>query len=215
MTIKVSLSKPTLKEYIRFTEWSIHDLQKVKRISKSFRYRDECISNKISIKENFIRSFLEVYNSLIYLRDYIHTSEDAIELYCKQFGSPRDLQCYQLINSGAERLKAWGTNDYRQLCLNLSKKLSTKEVEYVIHEYFQTIAYDELNSQDISTFFELDCYDIYVGPHRAYCCDLFEKYHKIYTGLKAEHEYIIKPITLEITKNANSYYTKLYKSMSN
>lgn len=215
MTIEVSLSKPTLKEYIRFTEWYIYDLQKVKTISKSFRYRDECISNKVSIKENFIRSFLEVYNSLIYLKDYIHTSEDAIELYCKQFGSPRDLQCYQLINSGAERLKAWGTNDYRQLCLNLSKKLSTKEVEYVIREYFQTIAYDELNSQDISTFFEHDNFIINASPHRAYCCDLFEKYHKIYIGLKTEHEYIIKPITLEVAKNANSYYTKLYKSMSN
>lgn len=215
MTIEISLSKSTLKEYIKFTEWYLYDLQKAKTISKSFRYRDEHILSNVSTKENFIRSFLEVYNSLIYLKDYKHTSEDAIELYCKQFGSPRDLQCYQLINSGAERLKAWGTNDYRKLCLDLSEKISSKKVEYVIHEYFQTLAYNDLSIHDLSDFFELDCYDMYVGPHRAYCCDLFEKYHKIYTGLKAEHEYIIKPVTLEVTKNADSYYKKLYKSMSN
>lgn len=215
MTIEVSLSKSTLKEFIKFTEWAIYNSQQVKTISKSFRYRGESIRSNISSKENFIRSFLEVYNSLVYLRDYIEPSANGIELYCKQYGSPRDLQCYQLINSGAERLKAWGTNDYRQLCLNLSEKLSSKKVEYVIHEYFQTIAYNDLSIHDLNDFFELDCYDMYVGPHKDYCCDLFERYHKIYTGLKTEHEYIIKPVTLEVTKNANRYYKRLYSSIAN
>lgn len=216
MTIEVSLSKPTLKEYIRFTEWYIYDLQKVKTISKSFRYRDECISNKVSIKENFIRSFLEVYNSLIYLKDYIHTSEDAIELYCKQFGSPRDLQCYQLINSGAERLKAWGTTDYNQLCLDLSKKLSPTEVQSIIHSYFEFLAYEneKPDNHGLGTFFEHDNFIINASPHRAYCCALFEKNYRVYTCLKTEHEYVIKPITLEVFKNANNFYKKLYNSMS-
>lgn len=211
MTIEVSLNKPTLAEYIKFTEWMLQNLQKTKSLARCFNIRDKYSANSIDAKTNFIRSFLEVYNSIIYLRDYIHTSEDAIELYCKQFGSPRDLQCYKLINSSAERFKFWSTGDYRQLCLELSEKLSPRAVEYIMHEYFQFLPSD----YDLSAFFKLDYFDINTAPHKAYCCALFEKYHRIYTGLKTEHEYIIKPLNLEVTKSANNYYGILYNSMPN
>lgn len=213
MIIEVNFSKSTLDKYINATTWMLKDLQKTKKLVRSFC--DHTTSNKIiSTKESFIRAFLEVYNHYTYLQHSIHTA-DSIDIYCKQLGSHRDLQCYKLINSSAERFKAWYTNDYRQLCIDLSEKLSSTEIQNITHDYFVFLAYEKPTDHGLDTFFEYDSYNVNVAPHTAYCCALFEKNYRVYTGLKAEHEYIIKPITLEVVKNANNYYKKLYNSMSN
>lgn len=210
MTIEVNFSKSILDKYINATSWMLKDLQKTKKLVRSFC--DNTTFNKIiSTKESFIRAFLEVYNHYTYLQYSLHTA-DSIDIYCKQLGSHRDLQCYKLINSSAERFKAWYTDDYRQLCVDLSKKLSSTEIRNIIHDYFVFLAYEKPTDHGLGTFFE---YNVNVAPHTAYCCALFEKNYRVYTGLKAEHEYIIKPITLEVVKNANNYYKKLYNSMSN
>lgn len=214
MIIETSFSKPVLKENIRLTSWMIEKLQKDKSLFKSFSdnitYHKNTY-NKEYTKEAFVKAFLEVYNNYACLKHILHTSNtiDSIDMYCKQLGSHRDLQCYKLINSSAERFKAWSTVDYCQLCLDLSKKLSSTEVQSVIHAYFVFLAREKPSNHGLDTFFEYD------APHNAYCCALFEKNYRVYTGLKTEHEYIIKPITLEVVKNANNYYRKLYNSMSN
>lgn len=214
MTIEVNFSKSILDKYINATAWMLKDLQKTKKLVRSFC--DNTTFNKaLSTKESFIRAFLDVYNNYAYLKHYTADSIEGIDMYCKQLGSHRDLQCYKLINSSAERFKAWNTNDYRQLCIDLSKKLSSTEIHNITHDYFVFLAYEKPTDHGLGTFFEYDSYNVNVAPHTAYCGALFEKNYRIYTGLKAEHEYIIKPITLEVVKNANNYYKKLYNSMSN
>lgn len=216
MTIEVNFSKSILDKYINATAWMLKDLQKTKKLVRSFC--DNTTFNKaLSTKESFIRAFLEDYNHYAYLKHSLHTADsiDSIDIYCKQLGSHRDLQCYKLINSSAERFKVWNTNDYRQLCIDLSKKLSSTEIQNITHDYFVFLAYEKPTDHGLDTFFEYDSYNVNVAPHTAYCCALFEKNYRVYTGLKAEHEYIIKPITLEVVKNANNYYKKLYNSMSN
>ena len=214
MTIEVNFSKSILDKYSNATAWMLKDLQKTKKLVRSFC--DNTTFNKaLSTKESFIRAFLDVYNNYAYLKHYTADSIEGIDMYCKQLGSHRDLQCYKLINSSAERFKAWNTNDYRQLCIDLSKKLSSTEIHNITHDYFVFLAYEKPTDHGLDTFFEYDSYNVNVAPHTAYCNALFEKNYRIYTGLKAEHEYIIKPITLEIVKNANNYYKKLYNSMFN
>ena len=214
MTIEVNFSKSILDKYSNATAWMLKDLQKTKKLVRSFC--DNTTFNKaLSTKESFIRAFLDVYNNYAYLKHYTADSIEGIDMYCKQLGSHRDLQCYKLINSSAERFKAWNTNDYRQLCIDLSKKLSSTEIHNITHDYFVFLAYEKPTDHGLGTFFEYDSYNVNVAPHTAYCGALFEKNYRIYTGLKAEHEYIIKPITLEVVKNANNYYKKLYNSMSN
>lgn len=217
MTIEVNFSKSILDKYINATACMLTDLQITERLVKSFC--DNTTNNKtISTKESFIRAFLEVYNHYAYLNAYLKYSlhtVDSIDIYCKQLGSHRDLQCYKLINSSAERFETWYTDDYRQLCIDLSKKLSSTEIQNITHDYFVFLAYEKPTDHGLGTFFEYDSYNVNVAPHSAYCCALFEKNYRVYTGLKAEHEYIIKPITLEVVKNANNYYKKLYNSMSN
>lgn len=213
MIIKVNFSKKILDEYINATSWMLKDLQKTKKLVRSFC--DHTTINKaLSTKESFIRAFLDVYNYYAYLKHSLYTA-DSIDMYCKQLGSHRDLQCYKLINSSAERFKAWNTDDYRQLCIDLSKKLSSTEIQNITHDYFVFLAYEYPIDHGLDTFFEYDSYNVNVASHSAYCCALFEKNYRVYTGLKAEHEYIIKPITLEVVKNANNYYKKLYNSMPN
>lgn len=216
MTIKVNFSKSILDKYINATACMLKDLQKTKWLINCFC--DNTGYNKaISTKESFIRAFLEVYNHYAYLTHSLHTADsiDSIDMYCKQLGSHRDLQCYKLMNSSAERFETWYTDDYRQLCIDLSKKLSSTEIQNITHDYFVFLAYEKPTDHGLGTFFEYDSYAVNVDPHSAYCCALFEKNYRVYTGLKAEHEYIIKPITLEVVKNANNYYKKLYNSMSN
>ena len=217
MTIEVNFSKSILDKYINATTWMLKDLQKTKKLVRFFC--DYTTINKaISTKESFIRAFFDVYNPYAYLKQMLlHTADsiESIDMYCKQLGSHRDLQCYKLMNSSAERFKAWYTNDYRQLCLDLSKKLSSTEIQNITHDYFVFLAYEKPTDHGLGTFFEYDSYNVNVAPHTAYCNALFEKNYRVYTGLKAEHEYIIKPITLEVVKNANNYYKKLYNSMSN
>ena len=214
MTIEVNFSKSILDKYSNATAWMLKDLQKTKKLVRSFC--DNTTFNKaLSTKESFIRAFLDVYNNYAYLKHYTADSIEGIDMYCKQLGSHRDLQCYKLINSSAERFKAWNTNDYRQLCIDLSKKLSSTEIHNITHDYFVFLAYEKPTDHGLDTFFEYDSYNVNVAPHTAYCGALFEKNYRIYTGLKAEHEYIIKPITLEVVKNANNYYKKLYNSMFN
>lgn len=216
MIIEVNFSKKILDEYINATSWVLKDLQKIKRLVRYFC--DNTTNNKtLSTKESFIRAFLEFYNRYAYLKhmSYTSTTTDGIDMYCKQLGSHRDLQCYKLINSSAERFKAWNTDDYRQLCIDLSKKLSSTEIQNITHDYFVFLAYENPTDHGLDTFFEYDSYNVNVASHSAYCCALFEKNYRVYTGLKAEHEYIIKPITLEVAKNANNYYKKLYNSMFN
>lgn len=217
MTIEVSFSKKILDKYINGISWMLKDLQKTKDLTKSF-YSITTYNKTISTKESFIRAFLEVYNHYAYLKYLLHTPDttDSFDMYCKQLGSHRDLQCYKLINSSAERFKAWYTVDYRQLCLDLSKMLSSTEVQNITHDYFVFLAYEKPTDHGLDTFFEYGSTEcINVASHSAYCCALFEENYRVYTGLKTEHEYIIKPITLEVVKNANNYYKKLYNSMSN
>lgn len=220
MTIKVSFSKPVLMENIKLTSWMIENLQKDKSLIRSFNDNatyNKNTYNKEYTKEAFIKAFLGVYNRYACLKYILHTTNtiNSIDMYCKQLGSHRDLQCYKLINSSAERFKVWDTVDYRQLCLDLSKKLSPTEIYNVIHDYFVFLAYEKPSDHGLGTFFESNNFIVNVASHSAYCCALFEKNYRVYTGLKTEHEYIIKPITLEVVKNANNYYRKLYNSMSN
>ena len=218
MTIEINFSKSILEENINLTSQMIKDLQKAKSLTRSF-CNNTTYNKTTYYKEFFIRAFLEAYNGYAYLKDILHISNiiSCIDMYCKQLGSHRDLQCYKLINSSAERFKTWNTVDYRQLCLDLSKKLSFAEVQNVIHDYFVFLACEneKPSNHGLGTFFETNNFFISVTPHMAYCCALFEKNYRVYTGLRTEHEYIIKPITLEVVKNANNYYRKLYNSMSN
>lgn len=216
MTIEVNFSKSILDKYINATSWMLKELQKTKKLVRSFC--DHTTINKaLPTKESFIRAFLDVYNHYAYYKHMLHIADsiESIDMYCKQLGSHRDLQCYRLMNSSAERFAAWYTNDYRQLCIDLSKKLSSTEIQNITHDYFVFLAYEKPTDHGLDTFFEYDSYNVNVAPHTAYCNALFEKNYRVYTGLKAEHEYIIKPITLEVVKNANNYYKKLYNSMSN
>ena len=217
MIAEFSFSKSILVENITLTLWALEELQKTKSLTRCFG--DNTIYNKtVYYKEYFIRAFLEVYNGYSYLKNslYLSNTTNSIELYCKQLGSSRDLQSFKLINSDADRIKVWGTTDYNQLCLDLSKKLSPTEVQSIIHSYFEFLAYEneKPDNHGLGTFFEHDNFIINASPHRAYCCALFEKNYRVYTGLKTEHEYVIKPITLEVFKNANNFYKKLYNSMS-
>ena len=214
MTIEVNFSKSILDKYINATAWMLKDLQQTKKLVRSFC--DNTTFNKaLSTKESFIRAFLDVYNNYAYLKHYTADSIDSIDIYCKQLGSHRDLQCYKLMNSNAERFETWYTDVYRQLCIDLSKKLSSTEIKNITHDYFVFLAYEKPTDHGLGTFFEYDSYSVNVAPHTDYCSALFEKNYRVYTGLKAEHEYIIKPITLEVVKNANNYYKKLYNSMFN
>ena len=214
MTINVNFSKKIINNYIDATSWMLKDLQKTKSLTRSF-CANTTNNKNMSTKESFIRAFLEVYNGYAPYKYLYHTSDitDSIDMYCKQLGSHRDLQCYKLINSSAERFKVWYTIDYRQLCLDLSKMLSSTEVQNVTHDYFVFLAYEKSTDYGLGTFFEYDTVNVVLNS--AYCCALFEDNYRVYTGLKTECEYIIKPITLEVVKNANNYYKKLYNSMSN
>lgn len=219
MIAEFNFSKSTLGEHINLTSWALMELQKTKSLTKCFC--NNTIYNKTEYyKEYFIRAFLEVYNCYAYLKNslYLSNTTDSIDKYCKQLGSPRDLQSFKLINSSADRFKTWSTTDYNQLCIDLSEKLSPIEVRDITHDYFTFLAYEseKPDNHGLSTFFEHGYFTVInASPNRAYCCALFEKYHRVYTGLKTEHEYIIKPITLEVFKNANNFYKKLYSSIPN
>ena len=219
MIAEFSFSKSTLQEHINLTSWALNELQKTKSLTRCFC--DNTLYNKTTYyKEYFIRAFLEVYNCYAYLKNslYLSNTTDSIDKYCKQLGSSRDLKFFKLINSSADRFKTWSTTDYDQLRKDLSVKLSPTEVRNITHDYITFLAYEDEkpSDHDLSDFFEVGYFTTFnASPYRAYYCDLFENYHRVYTGLKTEHEYIIKPVTLEVFKNANNYYKKLYNSVPN
>lgn len=203
----INLCKTTIKDYIFATNTMKQELTKDKKLKDVFF----CRSSKSPEKE-LIEAFLSTYNLYAYYKEMDNTLyPESLKTYCSHFGSPKDLQSFKLILSGAERFKAWGTTDYRQLCIKLSKGLSPTGVQNVTHDYITFLAYEDPSKHGINALFE----EYGRAIQYDYCRTALRKHYKAYAGLKTEHEYVIKPITLEVVKNANNYYKKLYSSMHN
>lgn len=202
----INLSKDRTQKYIYATNAMRQELTKNRTLKNTFY----CRSARLSDKDKFIESFLATYNLYAYYDEMYNTLYiDSLKTYCSHLGSPRDLQAFKLINPSADRFKAWGTTGYRQLCVDLSKGVSPTRVQNVIHDYFTFLAYETPSKHGIDALFEeygrVIQYD--------YCRTALREHYKAYAGLKAEHEYVIKPIIIEVVKNANNYYKKLYSSM--
>ena len=202
----INLSKARTQKYIYATNAMRQELSKNRTLKNTFY----CRSARLSEKAKFIESFLATYNLYAYYKEmYNILYTESLETYCSHFGSPKDLQSFKLILSGMERFKDWGTNKYSYLCVELSKGGSLTGVHNVIHDYFTFLAYETPSKHGIDALFEeygrVIQYD--------YCRTALREHYKAYAGLKAEHEYVIKPITIEVVKNANNYYKELYSSM--
>lgn len=204
----INLGKVITQRYIYATNAMREELAKNRTLRNTFI----CRSARLSEKDKFIETFLATYNLYAYYDEMYNTLyTESLKTYCSHFGSPKDLQSFKLILSGAERFKAWGTTGYRQLCIALSKGVSPTGVQNVIHDYFTFLAYETPSKHGIDALFE----EYGRAIQYDYCRTALREHYKDYAGLKAEHEYIVKPITIEVVKNANNYYKKLYSSMPN
>lgn len=203
----INLNKATVKEYIIVT-----DVMKQK-LSKNIQLKNIVhVSSKLSTKTAFIEAFLLTYNLYAYHKTIDNSvNVKSLRLYCNYFGSPKDLQSFKLILSGMERFSAWYSIDFRELCLSLAKDFSNKDIQALTDAYFTLLALESPSKHGIDALLE----EYGQGFSSDYCRDALKKHYRAYAGLKAEHEYVIRPITLEVVKNANNYYKKLYNSMSN
>lgn len=204
----INLSKATTREYIYATNAMKQELTKNITLKNAFLYK----SSKLSERGKFIEAFLATYNLYAYYKEmYVTLYTESLNTYCNYFGSPKDLQYFKLILSNMERFNTWCSIDFRKLCLDLSEKLSPTGVQNVTHDYITFLVYETPSKHGIDALFE----EYGRAIQYDYCRTALREHYKAYAGLKTEHEYVVKPITIEVVKHANNYYKKLYSSMPN
>lgn len=210
MFMTINLSRATVKEYIIATDLMRSELSKNRKLNDAFLLSSN--RDKASIKTAFITAFFRTYNIYAYYRDINSVvNSESLKLYCNYFGSPKDLQSFKLILSSIERFNTWSSIDFRELCLCLAKDFSNKGIQAVTEVYFTFLGIESPSKHGIDAFLE----EYSQGFNSDYCRAALRKHYRVYAGLKAEHEYVIKPITLEVVKNAINYYRKLDCSLSN